>query len=178
MPYIIPIVIAVAAVAGTATSVYGSIQQGRAQEQAAEYNAAVARNQAAIENARSKSEAQMIREKTRRIAGAQRAALAASGQELTSGTALELQQETAAQGELDYRRALWGGDVNAMAARQQAEYLQWQGGQASSAATIGAIGQGISGLGSAFSGYRQQQSLMLEDRYRQAQVNAYTGGGR
>lgn len=98
----------VAAGAGAATSAYGSIQQGRAQSAQADYQSAVGRNNAIIaeQQARDAEERGAAaetaqRRQTAQLAGHQRAAMAANGVDLSSGSPLDILGDTAQFGELD-----------------------------------------------------------------------------
>jgi len=99
---------AVATVGGTVMSFVGQQQQANATAAAANYQAQVARNNAivnernaqAIEQA-GQTEEQNQRLKTAQVQGQQRAAMAASGIDTTSGTPLNVLGDTAKLGELD-----------------------------------------------------------------------------
>lgn len=102
-----PIAIA-AAVAASALTAYGQLEAGKAAKQAGDYNAAIARNNQIIaerqaEDAVKRGDiaADEQRRKTARIAGAQKAAIGASGIALDSGTPMDIFGDTAAFGELD-----------------------------------------------------------------------------
>ena len=93
---------------GTATSVYGRLQEGRAVKKQAAYQAAVARNNAilaerAAQDAeqRGQLEAQRLALQSRQLSGRQRAALAANGVLVDTGIALDVVEDTAAMGKLD-----------------------------------------------------------------------------
>lgn len=93
---------------GAVTGAIGSLRGGQANADASMYQAAVARNnqlvaernaQYALEAGRSAESNQ--RQKTAQMIGAQRAAMAANGIDIGSGSALNLQSDTGAIGELD-----------------------------------------------------------------------------
>lgn len=107
----VPILLAaslVTGVAGTAMSYAASQQQAKAQESAANYNAQVAANNQIIaqQNAKQALQAgeaqeQQQRMKTAALIGSQRAAQAANGIQIDSGSALDVQSSAAELGELD-----------------------------------------------------------------------------
>ena len=93
---------------GTATSVYGRLQEGNAVKKQAAYQAAVARNNAilaerAAQDAeqRGSLEAQRLALQARQLSGRQRAALAANGVLVDTGSALDVVEDTSAMGKLD-----------------------------------------------------------------------------
>lgn len=97
-----------ATAAGTGMGVMSSIQQGKARQAQAEYQADVARqNQQLAEQQagaqRREGYDNMIakRQETARLIGRQRAAAGASGATVDVGSSLDLQADTAAQGEID-----------------------------------------------------------------------------
>jgi hypothetical protein len=129
---------------------YSSIQQGKAQEDAAKFNAAVARNNAIASQEQAQFDADRIRNKNRKVLGLQRAALAANGVELT-GSAADLMFDSSVQSELEVAAAIYQGKVSAGAQNAQASLYERQGKDArtgsywSATGTIlGGASQGIS----------------------------------
>ena len=98
-------------IASTAVSAIGAISQGVAAQQAAEFNAAIARQNAEIERQRATLQEETERRRSRALLGAQRATFAKAGVTL-EGTPLLVQQETAAEAELDARIIRHGGQLN------------------------------------------------------------------
>lgn len=151
-----------ASVGSSVIGAAGAMQQGAAAKQEAEYQAAVARNNAVIarENARYTREAGQQEEGIYRIKqgqtlGTQRAALAASGVDVNSGSALDTQLSSYMIGELD---AL---TVRNKAIMKQRDYLNqavdyeaqaglynMKGKNAQKAGQLGALGSIIGGIGS------------------------------
>lgn len=98
----------VSTVVGTGLSAVGQVQQSQAQNASFKYQAAVARNNQIIANRmaedarkRGELEANIQRQKSRQLQGAQRAALASSGVLVDQDTAADVVADTAALGELD-----------------------------------------------------------------------------
>lgn len=95
---------AVATVASTALVARSQYQRGKYEQGVAEYNARVAENRAQ-ETRRAGVEAENIqRERTAQLLAKQRAQLGAANVELTSGSPLQLQEETVTLGEADALR--------------------------------------------------------------------------
>lgn len=152
--------------AGTATSAYGQVKQGRAakqqgqaqqgaaesEAQLSDYNASVADLQAIDAEQRGEEEASRYRAGVRGIVGEQRTGFAASGVEAGSGSALDVQADAAFLGELDAltvktnaAREAWGYKVQATDLRKRAEiqrkegaFARASGDDAARAAKIGA----------------------------------------
>lgn len=104
----LPILSIAATVIGTATSAIGQLQAGKAQAAQLNYQAAVGRNNAilaqrAADDARLRGEEAARREasKTKQLAGRQRAVLAANGQLVDQGSALDITTDTMEIGKLD-----------------------------------------------------------------------------
>lgn len=167
---------------GAATSAYGSIKAGRqareqgqanqaaaeSQAQLSDYNASVAELQATDAEQRGDEEANKYRAGVRSIIGEQRTGLAASGVEVGSGSALDVQADAAFLGELDAltvktnaAREAWGFKVQATDLRKRAEITRREGAYAAAAgedaARAGKIQAGTTLLTSGAS--------LLESRY-------------
>lgn len=124
----------VMAVAGTLMTAYGSIQQGKAQEDIANYNAKASEAQAADSLARGGVAADQQRAKVRQILGTQRALMGDSGVVAGEGTQGQVLDQTATLGELDARqievnaqREAWGLKTQAAGARLQGQYAAQAG---------------------------------------------------
>ena len=113
----IPTAISLGATAlGTGMGVISSIQQGKAQAAQAQYQADVARQNQELAERQAGAERRegyeaMItkRQETARLIGRQRAAAGASGAAVDVGSNLDLQADTAAQGEIDALNAYNAG---------------------------------------------------------------------
>jgi len=138
--------ILVAAAVGTAVTAYGQYQAGQAQERALNYQAAVQERNAQIARQNAEYDAQRQSARLRRAIGSQRAAVLASGIQM-EGTALELQQDTVQQAEMDRLAILYGGEINYQNARSEAELSRMQGKAAGQAGTTAAFGTVLGGFG-------------------------------
>lgn len=132
---------------GTAVGAYGSIQAGRQAEAVGEYNAKVAENNATAARQAAGYEAGLIRERTRRVVGAQRAAGAASGLDISSGTPVAVLGDTAEQGEMDVLARLYSGEAAATASVNDAAVQRAQGRAQRQAGFINAGTNLLSGFG-------------------------------
>ncbi len=170
---------AVASIGGTIMGAVGQLQAGDAAAKAANYNAAVARNnqiiaeqqaQDALKRGQIAEDEQ--RRKTAQIRGAQRASLAASGVALDQGAPLDILGDTAAFGELDALtirnnadREAYGYRVQGMNFAAEAGLADARAGAARQAGMIGAAGTLLSGAGT------------VMDRWAQRNKGSKPGGG-
>lgn len=161
-----PSTLALTAVAASTASAgiaaVGAIRQGQAQAQAAQYQAQVARNNAIIANQNSEaaiaagnSQAITSELRTAQLAGRQRAALAASGIDPNSGSALDIQRDTAETGALDAltirnnaARQAYGYQVAGVSDNAQAQLDQSTAANDTSASYLNAGGSIIGGASS------------------------------
>jgi hypothetical protein len=151
--------------ASTAMSVMGSMQQGKAAEANAKYqaqvsanNATLAQQQAADATARGKVEEQSHRRRVAQTMGAQRANIAGSGFEIGDTTSQDILGDTASFGEIDAfairdnaAREAWGYEVQSSNYTNDAQLQRARGEQARSASYWSAAGDLLGGA-SKFSG--------------------------
>lgn len=147
-------------VASTGMGVMSSIQQGKARQAQAEYQADVARqNQQLAEQQASAQRKEgydnMIakRQETAKLIGRQRAAAGASGATVDVGSSLDLQADTAAQGEIDalniYNQAsdkAYGTQLQGWGYGQQAAGYDAQADAAGSSIWSNAAGTALGGI--------------------------------
>lgn len=136
------------AVALAGVGAYAAVQQGKAAEDAAEYNAKVAENNAQAAADQAAAEALQVRRVTRLRAGAQRAGYGKAGVDL-SGSAEDVFFDTGAQGELEALSALYAGATQSGYYQSRAAGSRFEGRQARSAASLNAASTLIGGLGTA-----------------------------
>jgi hypothetical protein len=160
-------IIGVASAAGTVgTSIAQSgaeKAQGRYQQEMFNINAQFAELQGRDAIRRGDIEASHIKTGVKKTIGAQRAALAAQGVEIDTGSALEIQEDTRALGEMDaitvrnnaWREA-WGYKVEAMNSRGQGKVAmqaaKFNSQQTLAAGGLKAVGQIYSNLPTGSSG--------------------------
>lgn len=134
--------------ASTAFSMYSQVQQGKYQSGVAEYNARIAENQAQEVRNKATEEENVHREKVARLLSQQRAQMGAANVQLTSGSALQLQEDTLTLGEADALRIRRTGDSQFSALTSQSELASSQADMATSAGTSAATGTLLSGTAS------------------------------
>lgn len=144
---------ALGTVAGAGASIIGGVQAGNV----AEHNAKVAENNAQAERERAGYEANLQRENVRRVIGSQRAAGAASGLDITSGTPVAVLGDTAKAGEMDVLARLYSGEAAATANLNDAARFRAEGSAARGAGFINAGTSLLSGFGKLASRNRLNQ---------------------
>lgn len=162
-------VLAIAAAATSAASAIAAGQQARRQANqqaaAAEYNAAVAQNQATQAFAAGAERENIQRRQAAQQLSEQRAAFAQSGLDPSSGSALDVQLQSARNAELDALQTRYEGILTGQNYQQQAALGVYEGGvlRASGRAAqrtsyVTAAGNLLSGAASAYGGAGRSQS--------------------
>ena len=169
-----PTTLAIASIAstaiGTGISAIGQARQASAQRNQAQYQARVAENNAITANRladdslqRGQIEEQRNRQQTRQLQGRQTAALAASGVDVQSGSALDIVSDTAALGEIDAltirdnaSREAWQRRVQAQEFTNQGALFSAEAAATSSLAPVGTILTGVGGIADRWWRYRQE----------------------
>jgi len=152
----------IAAAGSAAMSGVAASNQAGAQQQSDNYNAQIAANNAtvaseqrsvAIQQGQAQAEQSQLQQS--RTLGEQKAALAANGVQLTSGSATDILASTKFLGEQDVNaiqsnaaRQAWGYSVDAANSTAQSNLDKWQAGNINPAG-IGAMAAGSSILSSA-----------------------------
>ena len=150
----------------TIAGVTSSIQQGNAQQAMYNYkaqielnNAGIAQQNAGQERQAGIEDARMQRLKAMQTIGTQQAAMASNNIDVTSGTPLDLIEDTATFGELDALMSEYNAEKRALAYEQQAQNFANQanldiisGKNARTSGYLNAFSSGISGLGNTVSG--------------------------
>jgi len=132
-------------------------EAGRFAEQQGEQNARLLEAQAERTEQQGGKEAGLFRRKVRGVIGSQRAALAAQGLDVGSGTALDLQEETAKFGEIDATQIRKNAIRSAFGLRSEAGNARDQGqlgritGRSRAASAL--LTGGINALGSGARAY-------------------------
>lgn len=132
--------------ATAAYSAYATDQAGKDSQKIAGRNAAVKEAAAADAIERGNEDMMAIRRRTRGVVGAQRAAFAAQGVDVSTGSALDLQNEAKATGQMDEAtarknafREAWGLTAGASNERIAGAY----GRRASTSQALGELGTGV-----------------------------------
>lgn len=134
------------AIAGAAMGTYSAIQKSNAEENAAEYNRAMASQQAGIASAEAEADAKRADNRTRRLVASQRAQFAKNGGSL-SGSALDVLFDTALQGELDSATIRYKGARAANEQMNAANLYKMQARSIKKERTMVIAGSILGGLG-------------------------------
>lgn len=138
----------IALVAGTALSAAGAIQQGKAQEAALKAQAQAQEARAKEERAVASREAAKRAERAKQVLSRQQAVAAASGAGATDKTVLDIMSETAAEGDVQSRTALYEGEMRGRGLEYQAAIDRMNARQAKLSGFINAGSTVLSGVGS------------------------------
>lgn len=140
-------------IAGTAINALGAIQQGNSARRAADYNAAMAEQNAAVELQQAGQREEAKRREARMILGSQRAAFAQSGGGM-GGSAADVMQQSAINAELDALTLRYEGVLRARGLQAEAASERFAGKQAQRQGYMQAAGSILSGAGS-YMGYQE-----------------------
>jgi hypothetical protein len=150
-----PAVAIIAVVLSVASGVYSAVQQnkaGKAAEDAEEYNASIADQNARAIQDKAAYDEEMHRERVKKLLKSQRALYGGSGVDM-EGSPLMVQADTTEQGEMDALAIRQGGNVQAAQQRSQANLMRMYGRNAASAGRAQATGTLLSTGASAVGSY-------------------------
>ena len=133
------------AVVSAITGAYSAYSAGKARKAAGAYNARVSENEAQETRNRANEAETAHRLKTARLLSKQKAQLGASGIDIGSGSALQLQEDTITLGEADALRIRRAGDSGFSSSMTQAELETAKGELAESQGMFSAAGSLLSG---------------------------------
>lgn len=145
----------VASLASAGVGAYSAEASAAAQKASAKFNAAVATNNATAATQQAQYEADRIRARNRVILAQGRANYLKSGVDI-SGSAADVQMDSAVQGELEEQAAIYTGRVSAGENQAQAMLDRMRGsyaGQAGDLAMGGSILSGTSSAAASWSSY-------------------------
>jgi len=131
---------------------YSSYQQGKAAKEQADYNAKTARINQQTTQQQADAEMQRVREKYRRVRGAQTAAAAASGLQ-SDGSLSDLFRDTNFQEDLDILNTMYKAKTMIVGEENKRQLSIMQGKQGYQAGMLGAAGSLLSGASSAYGDY-------------------------
>jgi len=151
---VLTIVSIAATVAAAGTAAYSSYAQGQYQKKAANYNAQVASNNALSSQQQASADAQRMRDRIRRIGGAQRAAQGKSGG-TGGGSFADIAADTAIEGELDVLTTLYRGNVQAGGFRAESTLQRASGKNAATQGYYNAGAQIVGGVSTGVGNYYQ-----------------------
>jgi hypothetical protein len=148
----LPMIAAIATAGATGLQVMGTLQQGKAQQAALNYEAGERERVAAEERAASQREAIQKRTEADRVMSRQVALAASGGAGVVNPSILDIYGETASQGEYNAQTALYGGESRARGQLSQANAARFKGKAAYKGSLLEAGGQALAGIGKAFGG--------------------------
>lgn len=134
-------------VSSIASSVLGgglTLMQGNEQRAILDQNAAMTRRSADVARAAGKEDARQIRYAAYKTAGQQRGAYGKAGLAL-SGSLLDVMADTAAQYEMDEKKALYNAELQAQGLLYEANMMESQGKMVQRNARIGAVASVLAG---------------------------------
>lgn len=135
-----------ATVIGTGVAIYGSVTSTNARVEAANASAAQDRRLAEYELEKGKKEEAAQRTKTAALLGRQRALMAASNLDLSSGSPLTILADTAQFGEVDAQNVRLNSQRRAAAYNTQADLTLKGAGDAASAGVLDVFSTAVSGV--------------------------------
>jgi len=151
---------AIAMAVSTGISVIGQLQQGQAQKQAKDAQAAEYDLQAQQEKVAAEQEAKRIRAAGEKTAGAARTALAGSGIVVDSGSGVNINEDIYAKSESDAYNTLLTGSNRVNSYGRSASMARAAGNDAVSGSLMSAIGT----AGSAFAGWKGTKGGALSSK--------------
>lgn len=137
------------AVVSALVSAAGTYVSAQSQHDAANYNAAIAKNNATSAAQQGEFDAQQIRDKNRRTIESQRNSFAANGIVPDSGSAADVRADSSQQGEMNALMAIYTGRTSANAYDAQARLQSMNASNSMTAGYIGIGGTLLSGANSA-----------------------------
>lgn len=141
--------------AGAAMSAVSAVQQGKAAQAAAQFNATIARQNAEISREQTRAQVgQHDREQILRM-GAIRAAQGKSGGAANEGSVLDILADTAAQGELQRQDIIYRGALTERGFRNDAALDEFSGKNAKRQAYLQAGSELLQGGASAYSAMKR-----------------------
>lgn len=149
--------------ASAAISAVGALSSSRTAASEANANAQIASNNATLARQRGNAAEELTRRRTARALSEQRAAVAQSGFDPSSGSALALQTESAANAELDALTARYEGNLRALSFEQEANNMKARARAARSQGYVSAAGSLLQGASSAY-GYQSQLESLNQRR--------------
>ena len=130
--------------AGTALSVFGQLQSGKASKQAAEFNEKINRQNAELAQVEARDNARIVDRQNYLLRGSIVAAQGASGG-TQSGSVLDVIADAAAQGELEKQMIIYRGQLKARGYTNTADLDQMSGDAAQTGSYLRAGAELLSG---------------------------------
>jgi hypothetical protein len=140
-------------------SAVGTLYTGQQQQKAAKYNEDVNKKNAETAQQQAMFDAEQIRAQNRKLLGAQRAAASASGVDPDGGSMLDVQQDSAAQGELEALTAIYTGRGSANTSYARAALNRMEGKAARTGSYIGATQSLLGGATQSYGAFTKQPTM-------------------
>lgn len=147
------VAVAVSAI-GTAVGTYSAVASADAQEDAAFANAKNDKMQANIAAEQAQIEADQVRRNNRIRLGMARANAAKNGVDISGGSAEDVFNDLAVQGELEALSTSYAGQTQSAYLRNRARMSRWEGRQAKSAGYLNAASTLLSGASKTYNTYK------------------------
>ena len=153
-----------AAIVGSVMSFKGQRAAGKAAQQAAEYNAQVAENEAILLARRKRAEEEVKRMQTRQLIGSQRVATAASGIQM-SGSPLGALADSYFALERDVANLQYASSIEQTRATSTADMARFEGDSAKMTSDINSYATLLGGTTTAAINYDKMSGGKLAKRY-------------
>ncbi len=163
-------IMAVAAVVSAVVSAAGAMEQGKAAREQAQYQAAVADNNALAARQQSELEERQYREKARLALSSQRAKAAKNGVLAGEGSPLFVDTDTSETAEIDSLNIRRGGQLRSDSFRAQGALSLYQGAVADQQAQFRATTSLLDGVSKVAGGWKAAPAQKVMDK------NAYGPG--
>lgn len=173
-PITLSTVATIASVGGTILGAYGQHQTGKAQERMANVRAQMQHEQAVDAISRGQQAEADHRRKVQAFKGKQRATLASNLVELDSGSASDIQADTAMLSELDALTIRNNAEREAYGYESAAAASRFEGKQSARAGTMSAAGTLLGGLGGQFANSKWYDRKSVGKKYN-LNDNGYAG---
>lgn len=135
------------AMVGAGVAATGTLMEGQSQAMASEYNADVARQNAAIAAQQGKAAVELQQRNAKRTIGTMVANYGASGVQVDSGSPLDVLADSASMAELDKLTTQYNYALRGLGYSQQANLADMNASSASTSSLLGAVGKAASGYG-------------------------------
>lgn len=144
----------------TVLGALGAMQQGQQAQAAANYNAQIQEQNAAVSRAEAGERESEVRRRSAMVLGSQRAAVAQAGGG-SGGSAADIMQQSAVSAELDALTTRYEGEMRARGFEQEAASHRYSGEVAASRASSQAFASILGGVGD-YMGYQEQKTWRSE----------------
>lgn len=163
------------AIASASVSAYSANEQGENAKSVARFNAREAENEATLTRNRGVEEENKHREKVEQLKSKQRAQLGAANVDLNTGSALQIQEDTALLGEVDSLRIRTNFQDQGASLDRSVGLINSQGDAAESASRLQVAGSLLQGAGAVAGKWYSPNSAGAATNISGAQANSQFG---